>query len=301
MYKYNKMTQVLEFTRKIYNKVTELVDHLQNKTYIEYQVPFIFDSGNSSTSQITTEDGSGFTVNLEVPITLPETSTYAWVTVYGATIWYNTYNIFEGVNDKIRVSYDDGGGAVAHTLTIQAGLYDLNHLDASIRRELNGVGFPSDLFQLVPDTSTDKVVIQFNYVDVFIDFTIVDSFRVILGFNSRVVPLGGSSIAPQYEYGDTQAQFNSINYYIIHSNLVLRGQRINDTYQQAIALVDINVKPGSQISFSPDIVPRIPANELLSSRVKTIDLWLTDNNNVRVDTHNQSWSVSGVIHYMAPV
>ncbi len=270
--------------------------------FIEYQIPFIFDSGNSSTSQLTTSDGSGFIVNLEVPLIISEDVKYAWITVYNATIWYNTYNIKLNVNDQLQVQYDDGIIVVNHTITFQPGLYDLNHMQAALERELGNVSLPTDLFKFVPDTATEKVVIEFNYTGVKLDMTIARAFRDILGFNSRLVPLAPTTTTDQFEYGDSSAGFDAgLNYYAIHTDLVQRGIRINNSYQQTIAIVNITEKPGSQINFIAKIEnPRIPCNELIGTKRKNIEFWLTDNNNNRVDTNGQSWSVSLIVHYIAP-
>lgn len=275
-------------------------DEDKNPEFVEYEIPISLDSGNTSTSQITTSDGSEFIVNLEVPLVIPKTARHCWITVYGGTIWYNTFNVQAGVNDQIRIGYDPGAGFVWNTFTVSPGLYDLAHLNAEIQRLVNNFGWPVDLIVLEPNTATEKVVVKFNYVDTQIDFTIANTFREILGFDSRLAPLAVTTLSPQYENGDNQAQFNQVNYYLIHSDLVLRGIRINDTYQQIIAKVPITVKPGSQIPYAPDNPPRIPSHELIGTKLKTLTMWLTDDANNRIDTNGQPWSVDLVIHYLAP-
>ncbi len=276
-------------------------EEMSIKEFVNYELPFIFDSGNTSTSQVTTTDGSGFTVTLEVPLIISEKSKYAWITVYNATVWNNTFNIVLNVNDQIEVEYFDGFITVNHTLLVPSGLYDLQHLQAAVVREFIRVGLPDDLFILVPDTSTERVIFQFNYSGIQIDMTdggTPRNFRGILGFNSRLIPAVPTT-GIQFEEGDVVAAFNTTNYYLLHSDLIHRGIRINGIYQQTIALVNIDVKPGSQINYNPQVTPRIPANELIGTKRKTIEFWLTNNNNKRVDTNGQSWSVSLIVHYIA--
>jgi hypothetical protein len=271
--------------------------------FIEYQVPFIFDSGQTESSNLTTSDGSGFFVNLETPLVVPPEAKYVYITVPSARIWYNSYNIVLNVNDQIDITYDDGILVVNEVLTFQPGLYDLDHLNSALVRLMLEVGLPGDLFDFVPDTASERVVIEFNYTGIQIDFTAARNFREILGFNSRSVPLAPTTSTDQYEYGDTQADFNQdLNYYVIHTDLVSRGIRVNNKYNQAISLINIDVAPGSLINYVAKTEnPRIPANELIGARKKNFEFWLTNNNNERVNTNGQSWSVNVIVHYLAPL
>ncbi len=191
--------------------------------YIEYKVPLLFSSDSRSGAENVSADGGSFSVTLETPISIPRNAHNCYITVQEATAWWTIYNIEEGVNDQISVTYDPGAGDVTHVLTAEAGLYDLNGLSAELSRELNAVGFPEDLFVLVPDTAAQKTVIQFNYSSVRLDMTIARNFAFILGFIPRLVPLIGPTTGVQYEKGDTQANFNTIDYLTITSDLVSRG------------------------------------------------------------------------------
>lgn len=187
------------------------------------------------------------------------------------------------------------------TLTIEPGLYDLDHLAAEIQRELLAAGFPEDLFTLVPDQATQKSVIQFNYSGTQLDLSIARNFASILGFNERLVPLAGQTTGVQYEKSDNIANFNTIDYLLIHSDLVSRGIRINDQYRNVIAQLLIDVAPGSQIVSRPFNPPEIPANELIGEKRKNIRIYLTDQNSVPVDTQGEIFSYRLIVHYSLKV
>lgn len=266
----------------------------------EYRVPFIFSSDSETGAINISNDGSSFEVELETPLIIPKTAKTCYVSVDRSTIWWNIFNIKAGINDQFKISYDDGiNPLVTETLTINSGLYDIEHLNAAILFEIANVGtLPIDIIVLLPDTATQKSVFQFNYTGVQIDFTIANTFREILGFDSRLVPLAPSTITLQYEYSDNIASFNQIEYFLIHSDLVSRGIRINNSYNQTIEQVLIDVPPSSQIISTPFHPIFVPAPELIGETRKLLRFWLTDDKNNLVDTNNEIFSLRLVIHYI---
>ena len=151
---------------------------------------------------------------------------------------------------------------------------------------------------LSPDEATNKVEIRLNYDDVSIDFTQPNTFREILGFNSRVV--GPYVPTPINILADNVAAFNQVNYFIIHSDLTNSGIRFNNQYDQAIAQVLIDVTPGSQIVSTPYNPPRIMVDELVNTKRDLIRMWLTDDKNRRINTNSENWSCRLLIKYLRP-
>lgn len=270
--------------------------------WIEYKLPFIFSSSEAAGATNLNSNKSSFEVNLERPIIIPRESKNCYITVQNATAWWNVFNIQAGVNDQLAVEYFDGVLTVNHTLTLDPGLYDLDHLNTEIERELVGVLLPGNLFFFTPDQATQKVVIQFNYTGVQLDFSAVRNFSILLGFDERLVPLGGqTTTAPQYEKGDNIAEFNTVNYLLIHSDLVSRGIRVNDIYNNTIAQILIDQPPGSQLIETPFNPPEIPANELIGEKRRNLRFWITDDNYNDIDTQGEIFSVRLIIHYSLPI
>ncbi len=271
--------------------------------YIEYKLPLLFSSDPRTGAENVSPTGGSFSVTLETPISIPREAHNCYITVQEATAWWTIYNIQEGINDQISVTYDDGGGGgpVTHTLTLEAGLYDLNGLSAEIGRELNGVGFPSDLFVLIPDTAAQKTVIQFNNALTRLDLTIARNFSFIIGFEPRLVPLSGPTSGVQYDKGDFQANFNTIDYLTITSDLVSRGLSTNGKIYGVISQILIDVAPGSQILSVPFNPPEIPSPELIGETRKRISFRLTDNINQQVNTQGEFFTCRLVIHYSMPI
>lgn len=266
-------------------------------SYIEYKLPFIFSSSPDAGAKNISADGSGFEVLLDRPIIIPRDAINCFITVQNSTAWWNVFNIKEGINDQIDVEYTNLVPITLNfTITVEAGLYDMTHLTEEIGRELLANGVPQDLFTLIPDQATQKSVIQFNYPLTQVDFNIPRNFAEILGFNERLVPLLVTS-GVQFEKSDNIANFNTIDYLLIHSDLVSRGIMINDKYQNVISQLLIDVSPGSQITDSPFNPPNTPTPELVGEKRKNISFWITDQNNVRINTQGELFSVRLIIHY----
>ena len=265
---------------------------------IEYQIPLIASSDpNNGASQIS-QNGSRFSVVFTRPLIVPKQAKYCWLTVENSTVVFNTPNILVDVNDKMLVTFDDGILMISYNITIPKGLYDLDHLNAAIQQQLSNAGAASDAITLIPDTATQKVVIKFRQF-YQVDFTISQSFREILGFNSRLVPAVHATIDNQYENGDNVAKFNSVLYYLIHSDLCSgHGIRINNVYNDTIQQVPIDVAAGSQISYEPQNLQKIPCPNLIGQSLRELHFWLTDDKNNFVDTLDEVWSCRLNIHYL---
>ena len=246
-------------------------------------------------------DGSQFEVQLQEPLSIPAEAIGTTISVEEATVWWSVPNIITGENDLMRITYNDGvNPPVTYNITIPQGLYDLTGLNQAIERELTNLSAPTSptLISLSPDDATQRVELQANYTGVSVDFTIAQSFRFILGFNSAVV--GPSTIAPQVYIADNVAQFNSVNYFLIHSDISGKGIRFNNNYNQTIAQVLIDVAPGSQIVSKPFNPARTSAEELNGSRRTNLRMWLTDDVNRPVNTNGETWSARIVIKYFMP-
>tara|TARA_R110001599_G_scaffold73668_1_gene203651 strand:+ start:6994 stop:7848 length:855 start_codon:yes stop_codon:yes gene_type:complete len=252
-------------------------------------------------------DGSSFEIQLEEPIEIPVDAVNITTSVEEATVWWTVPNVIESKNDTFYVFGDraDGGPAQLFTVKIETGLYDLTGLNNSLQSGLEKVGAkvldgtaPKPLIQLAPDDATQKVLIRFNYTNVYVDFQPTDSLREILGFNATQV--GPFSTAPLNELAPNVASFNTVNYFLIASDLVQRGIRFNNRFNQIVSQVLINVSPGSQIISTPFNPAKVPSNELAGSKRTVLRFRLTDDKLRPVNTNKEYFTARVVIRYMRP-
>ena len=260
---------------------------------ISLDIPFLADS---SSGQQVSADGSRFQIQLDDPLQIPNNALSCYVSVQESTIWNTVPNILSGVNNHFYI--DEGAGFV--DVTIPQGLYDLPSLESACDREYVSLGGTTGLFAFVGDDSTQKVIIQINVAGVQIDLTQADTFRDIIGFDSQLVP-AAPSVGYYTQSAENVANFNTINYFLIHSDLVSEGIRFNNSYDQIIAKVSITTPPGSLIVDTPNVPPRSPASNLIGITKNVIRFRLTDQNGAAVNTAGESWSCRIQIEYSMPI
>jgi hypothetical protein len=266
---------------------------------IQKEITLIVSSNPNNGAQNLSADGSSFEVNYqgESPTAIPAQAKDITVEVQGADIWWTVPNVISGVNDKFKLTDTgaDSGTVYTGTVTIAQGLYDLQGLANAIETQLVNAGAAQGTISFSADTATQKVLITANFIGISIDFTIADSVRNLLGFNSQV--LGPSASKPFTWIADNVAAFNQINYFLIHGDIADRGLPFNDDYSQVLAQVLIDVSPGSQITFNPFNPSKSFASRLRGQRRTTFRYWLTDDQNRLVNTAGEYWSARLVIRY----
>lgn len=262
----------------------------------KYQTTLLLNSRPILGKVIANDSGSSFTVFLDNELKIPSTAVMTTIEVDNATIWYNTPNIVQGVNDTLYV--DDNG--TPYVVVIETGLYSIDALNDAINREIVNLGGDSNLIKLIGDESINKSIIQYNKVGVQIDFTQSNTFREILGFNSRLSPLAPSSIIGETDTGDNVAAFNQVEYYLIHSDIISKGFTLDNYESDVIARVLIDKTPGKQLLYNPDNPDKITANDLIKNPRSQLTFTLTDQNNNNIDTRGEYWSVKVIIEYEIP-
>lgn len=257
-----------------------------------HEIPLIVSSAIEAGAVNKSADGSSFSIFLEDPIDIPKTATSCFVTVQTSTIWWVIPNIITGISDKFRL---DPGTGVFTDLFIPQGLYDLSGLQSAAETAAVNAGLPAGTFTFLSDSATQKVIIRFNVIAGRVDFSVVQTFRLIVGWTSIIVGpsgfIGESFLAPN------TAAFNQIDFFLIHSDIVPRGIRLNNQYSNILSQVLISVRPGSQNIDSPFNPVKVPAWDLIGGLRKRVKFWLTDQQNRLVNTNNENWTARIIIKY----
>ena len=255
-----------------------------------------------------TQDGSQFEIQLEEPIMIPKEALNVNVSVEEATVWWVVPNIITGVNDTFYVFGDlQAGGTQLFVVQVEQGLYDLTGLNNSLQSGLEAQGArtvdaglnPLPLVSLAPDDATQKVLLRFNYPNVYVDFTPANAPSEVLGFDK--IQYGPYPTAPLNILAPNTAAFNQVNYFLIASDLVQRGIRFNNRYGQVITQVLINVAPGSQIISTPFNPAKSNAQELAGAKRTNIRFRLTDDKLRPVNTNGEYFTARVVIRYLRPM
>ena len=264
---------------------------------IEKKLSYIFSSDPSKGAFARNLDGSEFSVNLNYPLSVPRLAKYCTIELHSASIWYVTPNVStELKNDKFY--FNDGNPRI---LTVQKGLYNLDQLVQSLILQstnlVPAMATPfEDLFTIVGDDPTQKVVITFSAAAITagatIDFTQPDNMGTLLGFNPQI--LNG---VPPTVFGDNVAQFNNTNQYYIQSDLIHTGIPVNSNQTNVLGVVYIDVPPGELINYQPQQPLIINADELIGGSRTGFRFRLTNEDGVLQDTNEEFWSFIVTIRY----
>jgi len=201
----------------------------------------------------------------------------------------NTTTLSPNSGDFVRQR--GGGGVQQYTVTLPPGLYDLTLLNNEVARQLENEGASSasePIISFSANTASQRVQIRFPFPSSALDLTGSDTPRDILGFNSQVY--GNNPSAPYTETAQSVASFNQINYFLLHCDLTSLGIRFNNQYSQVVSQILINKPPGSQILYTPFNPARISVPELIGATRTSIRVYLTDDQNRRVDTNGEYYS-----------
>jgi hypothetical protein len=129
-----------------------------------------------------------------------------------------------------------------------------------------------------------------------VDFTVVNSVREVLGFDSRLAPLVGQA-AGWNEFSDGPASFNRVNSYLLTTNLISDGVPTNNTAAGILANVPITAAPGSQINYAPQTPTRVNANELIGASKLNFRFSLLDQELRPTNTQGEVWTLLLTIRY----
>lgn len=260
-----------------------------------YEIPLLVSSSEDAGAYNVNSNRSRFDVDLPQEIKIPRDAKNVTVHVSDATLWYVPFNISTALgNNKFAL---DVQGDQVYTVTIPDGLYDLSSVAHAINVGLVNQGLASGIITFVGDAASQKVVINYTAAGLRVDFTVANSCRLIMGFNSAVSPAAYTT-GPFSVYGDIEAAFNTIDYFLIHSDIVLGGIPNNGKSTSVIARILINGAPGTQLIFEPQNPIKIPSQRLAGSTISRIHMWVTNQDGVtQPEFQNENFSALIVISY----
>lgn len=244
--------------------------------------------------------GSTFRVNLNTPIMIPKNALSCELSTIQSNIWNDSNNISaEFGNNVFNFTTNHSGVPVNYNFVLPDGLYSLSGLNAYLSTQFVNNGLPSNLITLSGDESTQKTILTFLVAGDQVDFTVADSVRLVLGFDSRLAPLVPQP-AGYNEFSDNTAQFNRTNSYLIECNITQQGIPIGNFNQGIVASVPINVPPGSQITYEPRTPLVIDASDLIGNTRQVLDVRLL-NQSLELATTNEIFSFVLKVVYFVPV
>ena len=191
-----------------------------------------------------------------------------------------------------------GTGVTNYMVVLPQGLYDLNAMQNAIATQLENLGASSatePIISLSADTASQRVNIRFPFPTSAVDFSQPETIRTIIGFPPTLI--GDFVDAPKTITGSSTPAFNAVNYFLLHTDLTNLGLRFNNQYSQVVSQILIDRPPGSQILSRPFNPARIPVPELIGATRNSIRVWLTNDQNERINTNGEYYSARLKLEY----
>jgi hypothetical protein len=266
-------------------------------TIVKKQETLLFSSSPDNGAQNISADGSSFDVILSSPLQIPRAAVSCSLSVIQASIWNVSPNISSEFNNNIfNFTTTNAANPGTYNIEFPEGLYSITGFSSYISTFFTNNNLPSNLIVLTADDSTQKTVMTFLDAGDYVDFTVPNSCREVLGFDSRLAPTTPQS-AGWSEFSDTEAAFNRVNSYLITSNIVSGGIPINTGGRNVIGSVPITERTGSQINYDPRNTIEIDAIELAGNSKLNLSFQLRDQLLRLAPTSGEYWSIVVRITY----
>ena len=261
----------------------------------ERQFAQIFSSSAANGAINRSIDGTVFSVALDQAISFPPDAFNMTCSVISGSVWNSVNNISATLNNN-KFYYFNGANTTLYTVTLPDGLYSVSSLNAEVNKNLVNQGLVSGVVSITGNQSTQRIVLSFNILGSYVNFTQPNSCRGVLGFNARLAPLAPTTIIGQSADGDTTAKFNNIESFLLKTDLVYGDIPTNNVSDQTIAQIDITARTNEQIVYQPINPIRVDASNLKGQGRNYATFRLTDEKGFPAQT-NEDWAFLLLFRY----
>lgn len=206
------------------------------------------------------------TINFQGGIVLEPDASYE-IAFDSIDTYYSFPNIIEGTNNKF--AYKKGGTKTV--LSLPTGCYSIETINSTIKEMLSNDKDKMSITSVIPQLKS-AIEVAPNFA---VDFTEPNSINTVLGFNARVLEHG-------FNISDNIVNINRTNTIFINCDLVASSY-VNETRQPVIYSFFPNVPPGYKIV---EVTPRLTFLPINRSRLDSITVWLSNQDNELINLRN---------------
>ena len=248
------------------------------------------------------EEGGRFAADLSHrPIEVPQNARHVRIFVDYVNIPHVDYNISAAkLNNTLEIVGTSLLGVPAQTynLIIPDGIYEVFELSETIRILMFAAG-AKEFIKLTPNRSNGKTRVHYLFNDVIINF-VNSTIRTILGFTA--VNQGPFPNVPHVLEGSSKALFRVHTEYIVHSDIVASGLRLNQVYHKGLLNIPIQVLPGDNVVHEASNSAPLVADFLKGRSISTLSFWVTNQDgNTMPDFNGECWKLRLQLIYWLPV
>lgn len=271
---------------------------------------FLFSSNPANGASNISNDGSRFTVQFNDPFFLPSNAYNCQLSIIQANIWNVSPNISQQLNNNTLQISDSNG---IHTVDIEDGLYDIDTLYNELAYKFDNLhplrpAFPfKDMVYIYGNESTNRMYIEFKYNASVAGLQFIwanSDIRDVMGFTAGAPTSPPVLSTPDNSYSlvsDDFPKFNQYNSFVIHSNIVNQGIRLNSSYDNIVAQIPIRASVGELDSFraqEPTVFSL--CNNLVGPQAQrwSIDWWLTSETGIPLEQRGEYWDFVMLITWL---
>ena len=195
-------------------------------------------------------------------------------------------------------------------LELPDGLYSVNDLNTSLKRLIGYKRIPGTLTRFSTNSitisanpSTQHIVIEMDPGFILGTMQFENNICHTLG----ITKLDNDSTGVQYTHdndyweADSTAGLTPINSFLLHSDLIENGLRVNNGVANILTEIQLSGPPGSFLTYRPYLPYRLDGNHLKFSNRDTVKFYLTDDQNRPIDMFGEAYSFSIVVRYSVDV
>ena len=192
------------------------------------------------------------------------------IALHSLETYYSFANVDE-TNNKIRVFLSNQW----IDLEFAIGCYEHEDINKELQRMIVAIGGNKTDVILSANRNTFQTIMTINS-NVKVDFTINNSIRTILGFNSKI-----------YDHGrhlsEHTVNIMNINSIFVHTN-VIGSTYVNGSQTPVIYSFFPDIPPGGKIIVQPRVLIYLPISISVISRLSS---WLTDQDGRRLNLRGE--------------
>ena len=190
----------------------------------------------------------------------------------------NSYHSIPNVdkkNNKIQISLD--AGTSWNDLTFAVGCYERKDINAELQVVV--LGGKQEGIILKPNKNTFQTIMIIT-ANVQVDFTVPQSIRTVLGFDSKVYKKGR-------HLSEHSVDIMRVNSIFVHMD-VIGSTYVNGSQTPVIYSFFPDMRPGGKIIVQPRVLIYLPISLSAISRLTS---WLTDQNNEALNLRGEELTI----------
>ena len=198
------------------------------------------------------------------------------IALHSLETYYSFPNIDKS-NNNIRVSLDKGKSW--NELIFAVGCYEHEDINKELQRMVKVLGGKKEDIVLAPNMNTFQTIMTISE-NVEVDFTIKNSIRTVLGFNSKIYKKGRN-------LSEHTVDIMRINSIFVHTS-VIGSTYVNGSQSPVIYSFFPNVPPGGKIIIEPNVLIYLPVS---LSRISRLTSWLTAQTDRPLDLREEELTI----------